>query len=329
MNFDKIIYNIKHKNIHPIYLLMGDEIYYINKILNFIKNNILKNDEERNLDQIILYSKNVKNIDNIFIYLNRYPIISNYNVVIIKDAQYLNKIDNLIKYLYKPIKTTILVLCYNKFLDKRKKIYKMIKNIGIIFESKKYYQYQIPEWIEKLVTKLEYSITDTAKFILADYLGTNLSYIEKEIEKLIINLPKKSKISEDIIKNNIGINRLYNIYDLQKEILKKNIINIYKIIFYIMKNINRLYMFSILNILIHTFIKILEYHLYKKKILKKIDIPFFLIKNYELGINLYSIQDLLKIITYLKDFDIQCKNINNKIIKDKNILIDFFLKIFN
>jgi DNA polymerase-3 subunit delta len=152
-NVAKIVSDIKNRNIKPVYFLMGEEPYYIDKISEYIENNILT-EEEKGFNQMVLYGRDVT-ISDIIDNAKRFPMMSEYQVVIVKEAQDLVKtIENLVAYVENPSPSTILVLCYKyKTLDKRKKLYKTIQKNGVIFESKKLYENQTADWIKKILAK--------------------------------------------------------------------------------------------------------------------------------------------------------------------------------
>lgn len=322
--FKSIIHDIKIKKISNIYFLMGEEVYYIDAISDYIQQNILK-DFEQPFNQFIIYGMD-NTIKDIILQTKRYPISSKYIVIIVKEAQELSgNIEELIDYVKKPIRSTILVICYKyKFLDKRKKLYKLLKTNGILYESKKYFQYEIPEWIDIYVNTRGYTITKDAQILLSEYIGTNLSIIKNEIEKIIITLPEHGKITVEMIESSVGLNRQYTYYELEKAILEKNTYNIYKIINFFIKNQN-IYITHILNMLFNLFKNLILY--YNENF--KSTISNTLIKYYEQGRRNYSLIQIQNIISYLRKKEIEYKCIENYHSNDKDKLKEIFFVILN
>ena len=177
----ELVTDIKNGNIKPIYFLMGDEPYYIDKISDFIEKNVLS-EEEKGFNQMVLYGREVS-IDDIVANARRYPMMAERQVLIIKEAQELSRtIEQLVNYAENPQPTTVLVVNYKyKKIDKRKALYKAIKKIGVVYESKKLYENQVGEWIRRVLSPKDYSITPKAAQMLVEFLGTDLSKINNDL----------------------------------------------------------------------------------------------------------------------------------------------------
>ncbi len=222
MTCDQIIGNLKNKIYHPVYFLMGEEPYYIDEISDYIEKNVLT-ESEKEFNQTIIYGRDTS-VQAIVSAAKRYPMMANYQVVIIKEAQDVQKIEELEKYLENPLQSTLLVIGYKyKKIDKRKTFSKLIDKKGVLFESKKLYDNQVPGWINDFVGRKGYRITPKATAMLADYLGTDLSKIVNEISKLILIIPEKAEINENLVEQNIGISKDFNIFELQNAIGTRNI----------------------------------------------------------------------------------------------------------
>ena len=191
----QLVTDIKNGNLKPIYFLMGEESYYIDKISDFIEANVLA-EEEKGFNQMVLYGRDVS-IEDIIGNAKRYPMMAEHQVVIVKEAQDLSRtIEKLAAYAENPQPTTVLVVNYKyKKLDKRKALYKTIKKNGVIYESKKLYENQVADWIRRVLSPKDYTISPKAAQMLVEFLGTDLSKINNELEKLQIVLPKGSQIS--------------------------------------------------------------------------------------------------------------------------------------
>lgn len=240
MTHIEILQNLKKKIYHPIYILMGEEPYFIDIIADYIAENILE-EGERSFNQTILYGKDTDK-DTLLTVARRFPMMSANQVVILKEAQYFKDIeDELLTYVENPLKSTILVICYKyKSLDKRKKFIKLAAEKGIVFESPKIYENQLIVWINKYCLDNGYKISPQASAMLAEYLGTDISKVANELDKLMILLPSGATISPNDIEKNIGISKDYNIYELQNAIGEKDVLKANRIINHFGANQNRI-----------------------------------------------------------------------------------------
>ena len=263
IKFEQLMADLKKKIYHPVYLMTGDEPYYIDLATSFIMENVLT-EEEKSFNQTVFYGKD-SNTSDIINAARRYPMMANHQVIIVKEAQELRSFDNFIHYLEKPLKSTILVINYkiytNKPLDKRKKIYKSFEENAIIFESDKLYEDKIPDWITQRLEQKKIRIELKAAVMLTDFLGNDLSKINNELEKLIITLPENhNSISAAHVEKNIGISKEYNNYELQNALAKKDILLANRIIQYFGDNQKNNNITVTLASLYFFFSKILVYH---------------------------------------------------------------------
>ena len=218
----KIVNDIKAGNIKPIYFLMGEEPYYIDKLSDFIEQNVLT-EEEKGFNQTVLYGRDVT-IDDIVSTAKRYPMMAERQVVIVKEAQDLSRtIDKIESYVDNPMESTVLVFCYKyKTLDKRKKVTKLLGQKGIVYESKKLYENQVGDWIKRVLAGKKYSIEPKSTAMLVEFLGTDLSKINNELEKLQIILPVGSTINPQHIEENIGFSKDFNNFELLNALGSRN-----------------------------------------------------------------------------------------------------------
>ncbi len=314
MTFEQITKDLKNKIYKPIYLLMGEEAYYIDKISNYIEQNTLS-DTEKDFNLHIFYGKDssVYTIDST---AKRFPMMAKYQLVIVKEAQNLKDIDKLVYYANKPLKSTILVLNYKyKSIAKNKKIYKEIAKTGIVFESKKLYDNQIPAWITKYLKVSNMSIEPVAAALLTEYLGTDLSKISNELDKLKISLKPGSKITNKDIEENIGISKDFNNFELQNAIIKKDVLKANRIINYFEQNQKSNPIILTINSLYYFFRKLLIYHFLQDKSQKNVAIslqvnPYF-VKDYQFAAKRYNIRKVVDIISRLREYDMKSKGYNN------------------
>ena len=236
VTYEEIIAGLKNRIFKPVYFLAGDEPYYIDLIVNYIEEKVLP-ESEKSFNQMVLYGDDT-NIPSIIDTARRFPMMSSHQVVIIKEAQSLKKIEDLVIYLDKPLLSTILVFSYKyKTLDKRTKLFKTLDSNGAYFESARVRDYLIPAWIDRYLMTRGIKTEPNASAMLTENLGTDLHKIVNELEKLIINLPTgKPVITTDLIEKNIGISKDYNIFELQKAIGEKNIHKANTIIHYFANN---------------------------------------------------------------------------------------------
>ena len=203
----QITKDIKAGNIKPIYFFMGEEPYYIDKLTDFIEQNVLQ-EHERDFNQSILYGRDVT-MEDVIGSAKRFPMMADRQVVVVREAQELSRhIDKLEAYAENPQPTTVLVFAYKyKTLDKRKRVTKLLDKVGVVYESKKLYENQVGDWIKRVLSGQGYNIEPKAAAILVEFLGTDLSKINNELDKLKIILPKGHTFTPKDIEENIGFSK--------------------------------------------------------------------------------------------------------------------------
>ncbi|RZJ58763.1 MAG: DNA polymerase III subunit delta, partial [Flavobacterium sp.] len=261
----KILNDIKQGNIRPIYFLMGEEPYYIDKLTEYIEHNILS-EEEKGFNQMVLYGKDVT-IEDVISNAKRYPMMAERQVVIVKEAQELSRtIEKLESYAENPQPTTVLVLAYKyKTLDKRKKVTKVLEKAGMVFESKKLYENQVGDWIKRVLSGKGYNIEPKAAAMLVEFLGNDLGKISNELDKLTIILPQGSTITPKVIEDNIGISKDYNVFELRKAIGERDQLKAYKIADYFANNPKDNPLVMTTGLVFGFFSQLLQYHGLKDK----------------------------------------------------------------
>lgn len=332
MKFEQIIHDLKNKVYYPIYLLMGEEPYYIDKISDYIEDNIL-DENEKEFNQNIVYARDI-DVDTLVSYAKSFPMISNHRVVIVKEAQNLQKIEKLQSYAEKPQKSTILVLCHKyKKLDKRKAVTKAIGKNGVVFESKKLYDNQIPQWVEQYLKSKKIGIEPKAAHIIAEYLGNDLLKIANELDKLAINTPSGKKVNLEIIEENIGISKDFNVFELQKAIGTKNTFKANQIINYFAANPKSNPMVVTITNLYSYFSKILIYHALKDKsknnVASALSIHPFFVQEYQVASRNYPLTKTTQIISFLREYDAKFKGIGNVTASDGYLLKELLYKILH
>lgn len=332
MKFDQIITDLKNKNYQPLYLLAGEEAFFIDEISNYIEENVL-DEGEKEFNQTVVYGKDT-DIASIIGYAKRFPMMSNYQVVIVKEAQSIKNLDELIPYIEQPLKSTLLVICYKyKKIDKRKALVKKADKLGVFFESNKLYENKIPEWINQQLIKNNYTIQPKAAVILTEFLGTDLSKVSNEINKLMINLPTGSDISPSHIEENIGISKDFNVFELQSALGKKNIYKANQIINYFASNQKDNPLIKVVGILYSFFSKILIYHHLidknRNSVASALSVNPFFVQDYQIAARNYNADKLNRIISSLREYDLKSKGVNNASATDGELMKELIFKILH
>ncbi len=328
----KIVNDIKNGNIKPIYFLMGEEPYYIDKLSDYIDQNVLS-EEEKGFNQTVLYGRDVS-IEDVISTCKRYPMMADRQVVIVREAQDLAKtIDKIESYAENPTPTTVLVFCYKyKTLDKRKKVTKLLEKNGLVYESKKLYDNQVGEWIKRVLSGKGFTIEPKASAMLVEFLGTDLSKINNELEKLQIVLPKGSVISAKHIEENIGFSKDYNVFELRKALGEKNQLKAYKIAQYFSENPKDNPLVMTTSLVFGFFVQLLQYHGLKDKNPKNVAAvlkvnPYFL-KDYDVALRNYPMKKVSQIVATLRDIDVKSKGVGANSLPQHDLLKEMLVKIF-
>jgi DNA polymerase III subunit delta len=332
MTSEEILKSLKAKQYKPVYFLMGEEPYYIDEISDYIQNNVL-DEAEKEFNQSVLYGKDV-DILSIISTARRFPMMAPYQVVIVKEAQNIRDIEALQSYVEKPVDSTILVICYKyKTLDKRKSFTKKVADKAVLFESKKIYADKVPGWITNYLKGKNYSINPKAAFMLAEYLGNDLSRIANELEKLSILLKPGMEISPAHVSENIGISKEFNVFELQEAIGRRDVLKSNQIVRYFAANPKDNPLVVTLSNLFSYFSKILLYHYAPDKssrgIAEMLKISPFFVKDYEVAARNYSARKAMDIIGEIREYDLRSKGVNNASASDGELLKELLYKILH
>ena len=311
---------------------MGEEAYYIDRIADFIGKNVLT-EEEKGFNQMTLYGKEAT-IEEIISNAKRYPMMSERQVIIVKEAQHLSRtIEQLSSYAENPQMSTVLVICYKyKKLDKRKKLHKLLREPnGIVFESKKLYENQVSEWIRKVLKGKGYAISHKASILLVEFLGTDLSRIHNELEKLQVVLPKETEITPELIEKHIGISKDYNNFELKKAIGEKDVVKATKIITYFSQN-PKDNPFVVTIALLHTFFsQLLQYHgLHDhspRNVASALRINPYFVDEFQVAARNYPMKKASRVISYLREMDLKGKGVESVNLSQADLLKELLVKI--
>lgn len=332
-SYEVILNQIQNKNFAPIYLLMGEESYFIDRITESILANAL-DDSERDFNEIIRYGSEVT-IETIINESRFYPSFSKYRVVVIKEAQDVKKFDDLISYVVNFVPSTILVLNFkNGTVDGRKKILAEIDKVGVVFESKKIYDNQIPSWIHDYTQQKGGRIEPKASIMLADFIGQDLNRIVGEIDKLWITMPPGNNIiTADLVEKNIGISKEYNNFEFLNAIVNKDILRANRIAHYFEKNPRNNPLIITLVVLFNYFsLLMLCYYLPRKdesSIASSLKMAPFQAKNYMIGLRNFHPQKTMEIVSLIREYDAMGKGMGCNNLPDGELLKELIFKILH
>ena len=310
-----IVGNIKKGIIAPIYFLMGEEPYFIDIVSNYIEEHVLQEDQ-KGFDQIVLYGQDVT-VPMIIDYARRFPMMSDRQVIIVKEAQNLRAtIDQLVPYVENPTPTTVLVFCYKyEKLDARKKLLKTLqKNKDcVLLESKKLYEHQVAAWLPDVLKKKHLSIQPKAIQMLVDFLGTDLSRIQNEVNKLALIVPENTEVTPEIIEKNIGISKEFNNFELKSAIAANDAYKVARILKHFADNPKDNPLGGTITVLYNYFQKLLLFHGLTDQSEKNVaavlkESPYF-IKEFYSGAQHYPMKRVSAIIATLRQIDLKSKGV--------------------
>jgi DNA polymerase-3 subunit delta len=333
ITYEEIMSDLKKRIFKPVYFLAGEEPYYIDLITSYIENKVLP-EAEKAFNQIILYADDT-NIAAIIDTARRFPMMASHQVVIIKEAQSLKKLDDLVIYLENPLLSTILVFSYKyKTIDKRTKLYKTLESHAVYFESARIRDYLIPAWIERYLMTQGIKTDPSASAMLTEYLGTDLHKIVNELDKLIITLPEgKPVITTSLIEKNIGISKDYNNFELQKAIGEKNILKANRIVQYFGNNPKDNPITLSIASLFGFFSKLLTYHYLtdksKNNVASVLKVNPYFVKDYETSAAKYNVAKTVQIISLLRTFDMKSKGFGDQGTEPGELLKELIYRILH
>ena len=332
--YEEIARDLKNRIYKPVYYLMGEESYYIDRISEYIAQTVL-NENEKEFNQTILYGADT-DIATIINAAKRYPMMSKYQVVIVKEAQGVKNIDELSYYLQKPLESTILVLCHKHgVLDRRKKLAAEIEKVGVLFESKKIKDTQLAGFITSYLKRKSIEIEPKASEMMAEFVGTDLSRMAGELEKLIITLPKGQKrITPEQIEQNIGISKDYNNYELRNALIIKDVFKANQIIKYFEENPKTNPLQMTLSVLFNFFSNLMLAYYAPEKSEQGIAAQLGLkspwqSKDYLAAMRRYSGVKVMQIIGEIRYCDAKSKGVGNSSLGDGELLRELVYKILH
>ena len=330
MSHEKIIAEWKKKVFKPFYWLEGEEEYFIDKVMDFAEHNIL-NETETGFNLTVFYGKDAAWPDVINA-CRRYPMFSERQVVLLKEAQQMKDIDKLESYIENPLGSTILVVSYKeKKVDGRTKFAKMLKEKGVLLSTKKIYENQLPQWTEEIVHSHGYEISKKALMLLVDHIGNDLNRIENEIEKILVNLGKRKIINEDDIEEFIGISKEFNVFEFQNALAAKDLANCMRIVQYFEANPKAAPIQLIMPSLYSFFSKLYMIHGLnsrdEKTVAAAIGINPFFVRDYLQAVKTYSFPQVEKAILLLHQYNLRSVGVSDIGTEDASLLKEMVFKI--
>ena len=309
--------DLKARKFAPVYVLMGDEPFYIDRICDYILENVLK-PEERDFNQTVLFGADTTAVQ-VADACKGYPMMAEYRVVVVKEAQNLKSLEPLEKYVAKPVGSTILVLCHkNGSIDRRKKFISVAEKVGVVFESKKLYDRQLPGFIETYLKAHKATIEPKATQMIADHIGADLHRLTSELDKLLISLSENDRrVTPDLVEKEIGVSKDFNAFELRSAIINRDVFKANQIIKYFDSNPKSGSLYALLPLLFSYFQNLMiAYYAPNKQ--NENEFSKFLdlrgtwgLRDYITGMRNYSGVKVMEIIDKIKEVDAKSKGVDN------------------
>lgn len=310
-DYKEILRDLRNKIYKPVYFLAGKEPYYIDLITDFIEEKVL-DESEKDFNQTVLYGLDVT-VTQVIETCRRFPMMANQQVVIVREAQKLKKIDDLQVYVDNPLNSTILVIAYKyEDLDKRKSLYKSLSKKGWYFESDKVPEYQIPGWIDRYLTDRGIMAGTDASRLLAEFLGNDLGKIANELEKLIISLPKDNpRIDTTLVEKSIGISKDYTPSELWRAIVYRDPLKAARVVNYYATHSQKEIIQLVFPVLFSSFSRVLIYHNLKDKtdgnVVAMLKTYPGYVRDFRAAASIYSAGACMNIISLIRSYDLKAK----------------------
>ena len=334
MDYNQTKKSIENGVYQPVYFLQGENTYYIDEIANKLLNCVLQ-ESEKDFNQTILYGKD-SSADQIIDYAKRYPVMSDYQLIVVLEAQHLSRaIEKFENYFKNPVLTTILVFCFKgKKVDKRKSIGKLLSKNNFIFDFDPIKDYQLPDWVISCANENKVKLDSQATVLIAEFLGNNLSEIEKNIQKLKLLLKNNETVNVDMVQKHIGFSKDYNLFELTDAIAAMNVQKAGFIAYHFGKNNKSHLIVVTIGHLYGFFTKLMKFHFYKdtmndNQLAGKIGVHPFFLKQYKQASNFYSKSKLAQILSFLRHYDLMSKGVIVPNVSEEEILKEMIFKIMH
>lgn len=326
-----ILQNIRDRKFSPMYLLYGEEPYFVDQISDAIEGSVL-NEDECGFNQTILYGRDIE-VEDISAAAKRYPMMAEYQVIVVKEAQALSRqIDKLASYTENPQPTTILVLKWmGKKPDMRKKVFKNIKKNGITFESKRLYENKMLPWMQERAKAKSLTLQPRAGMMLTEFLGTDLGKVENELTKLALVLGHGGEITPAAVEENIGISKDFNNFELRKAVGERNTRKVFQIVQYFEQNPKEHPLMLTVSQLFGYFQSLLRLHALKDKsktnIARELSVNPYFVPEYTTAARNYNMKSCAKIVSFIREADLKSKGLGGGNMPQGDILKELMSKI--
>lgn len=332
-DYQNILAELRQGVFKPVYFLSGEEPYYIDVICNYIIENAL-DETEREFNQTVMYGSDV-NIKDVINAAKRFPVMAQRQLVVVKEAQSISDIDKLEFYLKKPQPSTVLVICYKyKKVDKRKKFAAELPKVGVLFESKKLYDNQIPAFISEYLTSFGLSIDPKTAQMLAEYLGTDLCNVVSELDKLKVGLPASvNSVTAEMVERSVGISKTFNNFELRAALINKDVYKVNQIVAHFGKDPKSNPFLLTVSTLFDFFANLMAYYYLPDKsdasVAKAFGVNPYFAKDYHLAAKNYNGWKTMEIISLLREYDARSKGFGGGSASENELLKELVYRIMN
>ena len=335
ISYESICKEIEERKFSPIYVLMGEEPFFIDQITDLLIENVLA-EEERDFNQSIFYGADADAV-SVINAARRFPMMSEYQLIVVKEAQLMRDIELLNAYAKHPLSSTVLVINYKyKTLDRRKSLAAAVEKNGILFESKKIPDYKMPGFITGLLQQRSLAIDAKAAQMLSDFLGNDLNRLSKELDKLAIVMAQmgSKRVTPELVERNIGISKEYNNFELIKALATKDVLKANRIAQYFEKNPKTNPLQMTLAVLFNYFSNLLIAYYSKDRseagLMAALGLrSAFQLKDYQMGMRHYSAMKVFLSIGEIRKADAASKGVDNASASDADLLKELLYKIMH
>lgn len=337
-NAKKILSDLKSRKYAPVYFLQGEETYFIDLISDYVETNVLS-DAERGFNQVVIYGKDTT-MASILTNARRYPMMAERQVVIVKEAQDIPDLNKeigtklLLDYLASPVPSTVLVFCHkHKSLDKRKELGKKIDKLAVTLNTRKLYDNQLPDFVTDYVQQKKIAIEDKAVQALCEYVGNDLHRLANEIDKVTVALQGSDSITLEVVMNQVGVSKEYNIFELQKAVIQKDVVLANKIVNYFESNTKKNPVIPAVAFLFSFFSKLLVASQVadksEKGLVTALKINPYAVRDYTLALRQYPAAKIAGIVSLIKQADLRLKGVNTGSETDGQILRELIWQVMH
>jgi DNA polymerase-3 subunit delta len=332
MSAEKIISDWKKKLFKPVYWLEGEEDYFIDKIVQYAEHNILT-ESEAGFNLTVFYGRDA-DWTQVINACKRYPMLSERQVVLLKEAQHMRDIDKLESYISQPLSSTIFVVSYKeKKVDGRTQLAKLLKTKAELFTTKKMYDSALPDWTNELVKSKGYTISQKGVLLLVDHIGNDLSRIDNEIDKMLVNLGTRTNITEDDIEKYVGVSKEYNPFELQSAMAAKDLPKAMRIIQYFEANPKaapiQLVLPTLYNLFSKTYMIFGQSAKDDKTIAANIGVNAWFVKDYLMVARNYGYNGVERALLLLHHYNLRSVGVNDTGSSDASLLKEMVVKMVN